>query len=423
MERTDTTVGTTGPGLALLAALVVAACGAGESNGGSAWQATVDTAGGVLRVVNHPPAAGPWPTLEAEEELRVGTMEGDGPAAFGLIRSIAVLPDGRIAVGDAQAEEVRLFGPDGQYLRTFGGKGAGPGELQGMQGVYLDHEGLLRVAEQVNARLTVFHPDTGYVRSFPLRLHSYGFRGPWEAAVDSAGRTWVISSGQYGEGKFWYMLRVYDAAMRQLDSIPYEEYTTAIFEDNQPGAWRIDLANGGWTWARVPFYAQPYRLLAPTGEFWSSAGGAAQIEVVRWRPPGDTARVLTSMRRPEPVTSSERDSAMAALRADLERRGATPPRLDVAKVPATRPPLYGLALDDRGRLWVRLTDPAADSTVYDIFDQDGIHAETLRLPFRVDPHVPPIVSGETIWAVVTDEMDVQYVVRALLRPSLSRGGR
>lgn len=59
-----------------------------------------------------------------------------------------MLPDGRFAVADAQAEEVRIFDPDGRHLRTFGGKGAGPGELQGMQGVHLDHEGMLRVAER-----------------------------------------------------------------------------------------------------------------------------------------------------------------------------------------------------------------------------------------------------------------------------------
>lgn len=413
MNRSAIGTGGLVPPLTLLASIFIVSCG--DETGEPAWGLAADTVDGVVRVVNTPPEPGPGPTLVAEEELRVGTVEGGGPASFGMIRSVAVLPDGRFAVADGQAEEVRVFGGDGRHLRTFGGKGAGPGELEGMQGVHVDHEGMLRVAEQGNTRLSVFHPETGFVTSYPLRLYSFGFRGPWRAAVDSAGRTLVISSGQYGEGRFWNMLRVYDPAMRQLDSIPYHDYTDQ-YDGDVPGAWRIDLGNGGWTWASVPFYAHSREVLAPTGEFWSSAEGQPRLEVARWTPPGDTSLLVVSARRPDPVTSAERDSAMAELRARLAERIPGPPSLDPSRVPATKPPLYGLSLDDRGRLWVRLTDPAIDSTVYDVFDRDGRHAETVRLPFRVDAFVPPVVRGETVWAVATDELDVQYVVRARLRP-------
>lgn len=399
--------------------LFVVACGAGGEGNESTWRMATDTVDGILRVVNQPPEAGSQPTLEAEEELRVGTVEDVGPESFGMVRSVAVLPDGRFAVADGQAEEVRLFGPEGQHLRTFGGRGAGPGELEGMQGVHLDHEGMLRVAEQGNARLSVFHPDSGYVTSYPLQLHSFFFAGPWPAAVDSAGRTLVASSGQYGEGRFWRMLRVYDAAMNQVDSIPYEDYTDES-ESDHPGGWRISLGNNAWTWAQVPFYSFAREVPAPTGEFWSSAEGTEHLEVARWRPPGDTSLAFTSERQPDPATPAERDSAMTALREGLAERIPSPPRLDASRVPATKPPLYGLALDDRSRLWVRLTEPTVDSTVYDVFDRDGIYAETVRLPFRVDRYIPPVVRGDIVWTVVTDEMDVQYVVRARLRPSLGR---
>lgn len=410
------------PSLTVLTTLLVGACVAGGDADESTWSVVADTVDGVLRVINTPPGPAPPPTLAAEEELRVGTVEGGGPASFGIIRSIAVLPDGRFAVADAQAEEMHLFGPDGRHLRTFGGEGAGPGELQGLQGVHVDHEGMLRVAEQGNARLSIFHPDTGYVTSYPLRLYSYSFRGPWDAVVDSAGRTFVDSSGRYGEGRSWNMLRVYDPDMKQLDSIPYYDYTDDS-EGDQPGAWRVNLGPGAYTWAPVPFYSRAYQILTPTGEFWSSAEGQAQLAVARWTPPGDTSLVLTSRRQPDPVTSAERDSAMTALRERVAERISAPPSLDASRVPASKPPLYGLSLDDRGRLWVRLTEPTADTTAYDVLDRDGGHAETVRMSFRVDRYVPPVVRGDTVWAVVTDELDVQYVIRARLRPFVSRRPR
>lgn len=106
---------------------------------------------------------------------------------------------------------------------------------------------------------------------------------------------------------------------------------------------------------------------------------------------------------------------MAAIVQTWARRGVGLPRLDAGRVPPTKPPLYGLSLDDRGRLWVRLSELTADTTTYDVFGGDGIHAETVALPFRVDGWVPPVTRGDTVWAVATDELDVQYVLRARLR--------
>jgi hypothetical protein len=210
------------------------------------------------------------------------------------------------------------------------------------------------------------------------------------------------------------MLRIYDQTMTQLDSIPYHDYTDEVMSDDEPGAWRITLGNNSWTWAPVPFFPQPHEVLTPTGEFWSSREGHPQLEVARWTPPGDTSLVLVSRRLPERVTPAERDSAMSDLREGLAARIPNPPSLDPSRVPTTKPPVYDLSLDDRGRLWVRLTEGSADSTVYDVFTREGRYAETVLMPFRVDRWIPPTVRGDTVWAVVTDELDVQYVVRAHL---------
>lgn len=402
---------------AMVPAVLVSVLGIGCSEPADevGWATVVDTAAGAVRVVKHTPGSDVRPTLRAEEELRVGTLSGEGPESFGHIRSIAVLADGRFAVADAQAEEVRLFDRQGRHLRTFGGRGQGPGELAGIQGVFLDHAGLLRVAERDNARLSVFHPDSGFVDSFPLQLFSYGFRGPWTAAIDSTGRTVVASSGQYGEGRFWNMLRIYDRSMNQLDSIPYAEYTRSARQtDEAPGEWQVTVGNGTLH-VPVPFYAQPQEALAPTGEFWTTAEGTSRLEISRWYPPGDTSLVIIVERPSVPVSRSERDSALAEIYTRLEGRVSPRPTLDPSKIPLHKPPSYGVSLDERGRLWVRISDPSSSTTVYDIFDSDGSYAETLVMPVRVDAWIPPILRDQTVWAVVTDATDVQYVVRARLR--------
>lgn len=395
----------------LLSTVAVSSCT--EREGAVGWTVSADTVDGTIRVINTPPASGAKPTILADEELRIGDVEGGGPALFGRIRTIAVLEDGRIAVADALAEEVRLFDHDGKYLRTFGGRGGGPGELQGMQGVYLDPDGLLRVPEQENARLSVFNPDTGFVRSYPLYLFSYSFQGPWKAAFDSAGRTLLASAGRLGEGRYWNMLRIYDEDMLQIDSVPYYDYTDDGSREH-PGVWRIALG-GGRLHVGVPFYPMPHETLSPTGEFWTSSDGAQELEVARWTPPGDTTLLIVSRRPATKVTDAERDSAMAEITGRLEGQIPSDARLDASKIPPFKPPVQGLSLDDRGRLWARLSGPGAEPTVYDIFNQDGTHAETVSLPFSVDVSIPPITRGDELWAVVTDEFGVQYVVRARMR--------
>jgi hypothetical protein len=210
------------------------------------------------------------------------------------------------------------------------------------------------------------------------------------------------------------MVRVYDSTMFQVDSIPYHDYTNEIHRNDQPGVWRISMGGGSLV-TGVPFYAQPRQMLSPTGEFWSSAGGAAQLEVARWMPPRDTSLVIYSLRQPEPVTGSERDSAMTALSDGIAEQMGSRPTLDPSRVPSTKPPVYGLSLDDRDRLWARIAPPDPGATAYDVFGQDGRHAETVTLSFHVDAWIPPVVHGDTLWAVVTDDLDVQYVVRARLR--------
>jgi hypothetical protein len=112
---------------------------------------------------------------------------------------------------------------------------------------------------------------------------------------------------------------------------------------------------------------------------------------------------------------------MAVVRHQL-RSLPSMPRLDPGRIPATRPPLHGLSLDDRGRLWVRITPPEEGTSLYDVFDRRGRYTKTVAVPARVDRWIPPVVHGDVLWAVVTDDRDVQHVMRARLEPTDAREG-
>ena len=173
----------------VLAALALAGCAGTDAGARARWTTTVDTLpDGRVHVVNVPPAAGIRPTWVIEPEVRIGAVDDAGPASFGEVKGIIVTDDGRIAVLDAQAQEIRIFAPDGAHLRTFGRKGAGPGEMQNANGMVLGPDGLIRVNDPRNARMSLFHPDSGFVRSHRIEVASFGWI--WDGVVDAAGKVW-----------------------------------------------------------------------------------------------------------------------------------------------------------------------------------------------------------------------------------------
>ena len=85
---------------------------------------------GVVRIQNSELGAwdsgGEW---RLRETLRLGTRMGNGPEVFGRIQDIEIDPMGRLWIFEAQTEEMRVFSAEGDFVRTFGRPGEGPGEF------------------------------------------------------------------------------------------------------------------------------------------------------------------------------------------------------------------------------------------------------------------------------------------------------
>ena len=59
---------------------------------------------------------------------------------------------------------VLKFDPDGNFIKSFGKHGAGPGEFDLPHSIVADAEGLLHIADRNNARIQVFDQDGNYIR-------------------------------------------------------------------------------------------------------------------------------------------------------------------------------------------------------------------------------------------------------------------
>jgi DNA-binding beta-propeller fold protein YncE len=76
-------------------------------------------------------------------------------------------PTGDIYVlqGHGKAEScVHKFDSDGNYIKTWGKKGKGPGEFDLPHSLVFDAQGLLYIADRNNGRIQVFDADGNYIR-------------------------------------------------------------------------------------------------------------------------------------------------------------------------------------------------------------------------------------------------------------------
>lgn len=84
---------------------------------------------------------------------------------------------------------------------------------------------------------------------------------------------------------------------------------------------------------------------------------------------------------------------------------------DWSKIPQVRPAVVSMFLADEGRLWVE-TSSADALRRYDVYERNGRYAGTVATSLNIYRWVKPVVRGDRFWGIVTDKLDVPYVVRA-----------
>jgi len=388
------------PALTALAAAAVlssAACGDPAS---ATWAGTIDTLATGQLVVHNPatPLWTPASQWRLTEELRIGTVAEEGPDLFGQITSLDVDPAGRIYVLEGQAQEVRVFGPDGRHLRTIGRKGAGPGEFARALRIELGPDSHIWVADPQNNRVSVFDTTGRYLRGHTM---AGGFTIiPWPGRFDRQGRYYypLIEPAEDGDGIDLALIR-YDSTMTPADTLatPADSTDRQVFELRHGD----DVAIVG-----VPYTPGFRWRLSPTGTFWGFLTGPYRMFELNQA--GDTVRTITRDFDPLPVTDDDMAEARENLEWFLQEGGS----VDWSRIPAQKPAIeYGF-VDDAGCVWVWPVMPAGqEGTALDVFDPVGRYLGRITPPVPIARRPAPVVRGDAMYAVTLSDLDVPFVVR------------
>jgi len=102
--------------------------------------------------------------LKLVSELVLGEDEDDDKQQFTMGSQIAPDGSGNLYVLDPGNDRVVVFDEKGAFLREFGRKGEGPGELQQPKEICLDHEGNLAIFDLGSKKMNTFDTEGKFLR-------------------------------------------------------------------------------------------------------------------------------------------------------------------------------------------------------------------------------------------------------------------
>lgn len=397
------------PALAL-----AAACG-GETAGTTEWTGTVEDSAGVQVVRNSlAPIWGEGDAWGLEDVMTIGEAAGDPDYQFGSISGIAVTTAGDIVLVDQQAQHLKVFGPEGVFLRTIGQAGSGPGEFgPGVGPILLGRGDTLIVIDQGNQRVNILKADGTDPASFRMNL-DVGLPINWNVRSD---------------GDLVYQLRALNLPNTEqrdtLDLIVRATYageiTDTLMTPMRGGSFTFDEEGRP---KRMVFAAEPAWTLLDNDDLCFGVNDLFRLSM--YDGTGNLHRVVSVPLGRKPVTEADIDFFMQTVERLLEEQGLPPQQIEFALSTfnfADHFPAYlQMMPGPSGSLWLqRVQEPTGmseaeretwnplldlGSSEWDVLDADGRYLGVLDMPHRFQPVT---FENDLIYGIWRDEFDVQYV--------------
>ncbi len=142
------------------------------------------------------------PRGELISERTIGGTNGRGPGEFGFVTDVVQDSGGNYYVSEyGDYDRIQKFDADGRYVYQWGQHGTEPGQFLRPQGMAMDDNDQLWVADASNHRIQVFDvsgESPQFLKSFGTSGSSKGkFSYPYQVNVDRAGTVTVAEFGNH----------------------------------------------------------------------------------------------------------------------------------------------------------------------------------------------------------------------------------
>ncbi len=377
--------------------------GCAEQPSTSAVTAAIRDSAGITIVENRIDTARArlgW-TLGDAPLLTIGGLDVPESQQLFQVSGARRLADGRIAVVDGGSAEVRVYDPRGTLVHAHGGKGEGPGEYQSPRLAGLLGPDTLVVYDSRLRRVSLLHPDQGFVRSYLVGAEGGGF--PLAIGITDDGGLAI------GGGMFFSSAEGFPSGRVRPNSryviLAPDGSVRGDFGD-VPAADMFARSSGGmFQAASLPFGR---RTAAAVGRdaFWLGTGDAWEVRAYTLN-----AQLVRIVRfdRPQPrVTDALRDAYLGEQLADVddadEARQLRERHADMPS-PELVPPYEHFVVDVLQHLWIgEYVLPDQSARTYTIVDPEGRATGRLTIPERT---LPLDIGADYVLGLTRDDLDVE----------------
>lgn len=402
----------------LAAATLVAGCleGGGSPGAAGSADAAVD------------PAAGPAPLRAGPPRVRLGSWTGEGHTDFYDIAGVVVdRAADALTVASRGDATLRTFTLDGKWRSTQGGVGSGPRELEELTALFEYRGDSLAAYDGERGDVSIWPYAAGDVRRVPVpTLAGDTLRTPRFHGSTIDGRlVWTVSKldrivDEIGQSHPRQLV-IFLTSPEGAGFDPIAETTGERF---------FQYGGDAYLSGRIPFSPRAFVLSRDSVIFF---GSTERPRAERVSDTGVPLAPIAFSLTAAPVTAAHRETALAGIRARLDRPLPTPLRtrvaatLDVWAFPDSFPVLGDVVAGEDGRVWVTGSrSPEADPTrvdvdvktaVWSVYAGPGSLGRDIEFPgdFRL------LWADETeAVAVVRDELDIEHVLIVPLPPAAGR---
>jgi hypothetical protein len=344
------------------------------------WKGTTERKDGTTIVKNPKDPIYDDSVLELKEDLVIKGRGEIEDQMFQSINTLDVDKEGQFYILDEQAANIKVFDQNGDFKKTIGRKGQGPGEFGLPISLFISPQDQIIVNDMGQRKIQYFDKEGNYLKEFSI-ADKFLFFGPM-----------VTSNGE--------LIVTY--------TIPEEEPTTVLqklspqFEPvftftslslDPPPKINIFVARSltSLRWA----------LTYDDKIIWADIKNP-EYELHILSPDGKSERIITREYDPIPITSEDKKTLIDTT------FGNNPSEQWDIKFPNHFPPFSGFSFNDTGHLFVKRYEKETmdGGHVYDIFDGEGKYLAQTRLKMN-----PMIWKKEYMYTIEEDEEGFKAIKR------------
>ena len=337
------------------------------------WQGKIENEGGVKVIKNPIKPMYSKSVFHIEKDLSIGETAGKVEYMISRISGISVDKEERIYVLDYSEANIKVFNKNGDYLKTIGRKGQGPGEMTSPFAICITKKNEIVVQDLNNHQISFFSLEGRYLKAISTaEVIIVG------SVIDTRGNIIGITSTT-GPDKQVVELKKFNSELDYLYS-----FCSFSLPRRSP--------------AYNPFNPEICWALTVNDEVF--CGYSENYELKVFSSDGKLIRIIRKDYVPVRITPDE-----------IERIKKTLPGPMKLDIPKNHAAYRDFTVDEEGRCFVRSWEenPGTEEYYLDIFDSEGIYIA--KVPIEVNLNRSSVWKKNKLYTIEEDEEGFQVVRR------------